>query len=106
MYLNKVEMAFCIDQVHIEVVLIVIIFKAPAPLGRCHSLVALRSQVSKVLSLLVNLDPCSFRNLKLQEDSFHPVKQVKILLHIVYRLAGVGSVLRHDIEVGQCSDTV
>ena len=107
MYLNKVEMAFCIDQVHTEVVLLIaIVFKAPAPLERCHSLVALRSLVSKLISLLVNLGPCSFRNSKLQEDIFHPVKLVKILVHIVNRLGGMASVLRHHIEVNQCPDTV
>ena len=90
MYFNKVEMAFCIDQVHTEVVLLItIVFKAPAPLGLCHLLVAQCSLVSKLLLLLVNLDPYLFRSSKLQEDIFHPMKLVKILLHIVYRLGGV-----------------
>ena len=44
MHLNKVEMGFRMDHVHTEVVLlIVIVFEAQAPLGRCHALVALGS---------------------------------------------------------------
>ena len=42
MHLNEVEMGFHMDHVNIEVVLLILIlFEVAAPLGRCHSLVAL-----------------------------------------------------------------
>jgi len=42
MHFNKVEIGFGIDHVYTEVVLIIQIgFQAPAPLGPCHSHVAL-----------------------------------------------------------------
>ena len=107
MHLNKVEMGFRMDHIHTEVILLIpIVLVAPAPLGRCHSQVALVSLMAWLLSLLVNLGPCSFRNSKLQEDIFHPVKLVKIFLHRGYRLGGVASVMCHHIEVDQCPDTV
>ena len=107
MHLNKVEMGFRMDNVDTELVLLIpIVFEAPAPLGRCHSHVALGSLMSKLLSLLVNLGPCSLRNATLQEDIFDPVKPVAIFLHIGYCLGGVASVLRHHIEFDQCPDTL
>jgi len=47
MHLNKVEMGFGMDHVHTEViVLIKIVFEAPALLKRCHIVVALASLMS------------------------------------------------------------
>jgi len=47
MHLTKVEMGFCIDDGHTEVVLFIPIgFEVPAPVGWCHALVALGSLMS------------------------------------------------------------
>jgi len=107
MHLNKVEMGFRMDHVHMEVVLLIaIVFEAPAPLGWYQSLGALGSLMLLLLLLLVTFGPCCFRNSKLHEDIFYPVKLVEIVLHIGHRLGGLASVLRHQIAVDQCLDTV
>jgi len=47
MPVNKVEMGFRMDHVHTEVVLLIpVAFKAPVPLGWCHSHDALGSLMS------------------------------------------------------------
>ena len=61
MHLNKVEMRFAVDQVHTSVVLFCTIIVAdPAPFGGGNRLVHLRSLMSQLPSLLVNLGPCAF----------------------------------------------
>jgi len=106
-YRTKVQMRCHMDHVHTQVVpLIPITCEALAPVGQCHSRVALGWLISFLLSLFVNHGLCSFWNLKLEEHIFHLVTPVEIFLHIGFCLRGVPSVLCHQIDVDQCPDTV
>ena len=87
MHLDKVEMGFAMDWVHTSVVLLLVILVTDsASLGRGHTLVYLRSLTSQVLSFFINLGLGAFRYLKLQEDIFHLVESVQIILHISHGL--------------------
>jgi len=100
MYLDKVEMRFALDQVHTSLVLLfTIVVKDPAPFRGRHSLAHLRSLMSYLPPLLVNLGQCTLGYSKLQEDTFHPVKSVQIIFHISYGVRRVASVLCHHTEV-------
>jgi len=54
--------------------------------------------------LLVNLGQCTLSYSKLQEDTFHPLKLVKIMFHRSYGVRRVASVLCHHTEVDERSD--
>jgi len=75
------------DDIHTEVVLLIpiVLFDAGG-LRPCPSHVALGSLMSELVSLLVNLGPCSFRNWKLQADIVHHVKPVDMFVDIGYHL--------------------
>src|SRR5207302_7409531 len=105
MQLNKVEMRFTVDQVHTSVILFRMINVVDsAPFGGGNRLVHLRSLMSQLSLLLVNLGPCVFCYSVLQEDIFHLVKMVQILFHISQSLRCLASVLCHHIEVDQRPD--
>jgi len=105
MYLDKVEMRFAMDQVHTSLVLIfAIVVTDPAPFRGTHGLAHLRSVMSYLPPLLVNLGQCTLSYSKLQEDTFHPLKLVQIMFHICYGVRRVAPVLCHHTEVEERSD--
>jgi len=105
MYHDKVEMRFAMDQVHTSLVLFfAIVVTDPAPFRRSNGLAHLGSLMSYLPPLLVNLAQCALSYLKLKEDTFHPVKLVKIMFHISYGVRRLASVLCHHTEVDERSD--
>ena len=105
MYLDKVEMRFAMDQVHTSLVLFfAILVTDPAPFRGSHGLARLRSLISYLPPLLVNLGQCTLSYSKLQEETFHSVKLVQIMFHISYGVRRVASVLCHHTEVDERSD--
>ena len=105
MYLDKVEMRFAMDQVHTSFVLFfAIVLTDLTPFRGSHGLAHLRFLMSDLAPLLVNLGLCTLSYWKLQEDTFHPVKLVQIMLHISYGVRGVAPVLCHHTEVDERSD--
>jgi len=105
MYFDKVEMRFAIDQVHTSHVLFfTIVVTDPAPFRGSHGLPHLRSLMSYLPPLLVNLGQSTLSYSKLQEDTFHPVKFVQIMFHISYGVRRVAPVLCHHAEVDVGSD--
>jgi len=105
MYLDKGEMRFAMDQVHTSLVLcFAIVVTDPAPFRGSHGLAHLRSLMSYLPPLLVNLGQCTLSYSKLQEDTFHPVKLVQLMFHISYGVRRVALVLCHHTEVDERSD--
>ena len=105
MYLDKLEMRFAMDQVHTSLVLFsAIVVADPALLRGSHGLAYLRSLMSYLPPLLVNLGQCMLSYSKLQEDTLYPVKLVQIMFHISYGVRRVASVLCHHTEVDEHSD--
>src|ERR1700743_2756910 len=105
MYLDKVEMRFAMNQVHTSLVLFfAVAFTDPAPFRGGHGLAHLRSLMSYVPPLLVNLGQCTLSYSKLQEDTFHLVKLVEIIFHISYGVRRVASVMRHHTQVDERPD--
>jgi len=105
MYPDKVEMGFAMDQVHMSLVLFfAIVVTDPVPFRGSHGLAHLRSLMSYLPPLLVNLGQCTLSYWKLQEDTFHPVKLVQIMFHISYGVRLVAPVLCHHTEVDEHSD--
>ena len=105
MYLDKAEMRFAMDQVHTSLVLFFsVVVTDPAPFRGGHGLAHLRSLMSYLPPLLVNLGQCTLSYLKLQEDTFHLVQLVEIIFHISYGVRCVAWVLRHHTEVDERSD--
>ena len=71
MYLDEVEMRFAMDQVHPSPVLFfAIVVMDPAPFGGGYGLAHLRSLMSYLPALLLNLAQCTLGYSKLQEDTF------------------------------------
>jgi len=105
MYLDKVERRFAMDQVHTSLVLFfAIVVTDPAPFTGSHGLAYLRSLMSYLPPLLVNLGQCTLSYSKLQEATFHPVKLVQIRFHISYGVRRVAPVLCHHTEGDERSD--
>ena len=105
MYLDKVEMRFAMDQVHPSpVVFFAIVVTDPAPFRGGYGLAHLRSLMSYLPPLLVNLGQCTLGYSTLQEDTFHLVKSVQIIFPISYGVRCMASVLCHHTEVDERSD--
>jgi len=105
MYLDKVEIQFAMNQVHTSLVLFfAIVVMDSAPFRGSHGLAHLRSLISYLPPLLVNLGQCTLSYSKLQEDTFHSVKLVQIMFHISYGVRRVASVLCHHTGVDEGSD--
>jgi len=105
MYLDKVEMRLAMDQVHTLLVLFfAIVVTDLAPFRGSHGLADLRSLMSYLPPLLVNLGQYTLSYSKLQENTFHPVKLVQIMFHKSYGIKHMASVLCHHTEVDERSD--
>jgi len=105
MYLDKVEMRFAIYQVYTLLVLFfAIVITDQAPYKGSYGLAHLRSLISYLPLLLINLGQCTVSYSKLQEDTFRPVKLVQIRFHISYGVRRVASVLYHHTEVDERSE--
>jgi len=83
MYLDKVEMRFVRDQVHTSGVLFfAIVVTDLARLRGSHGLAHLRSLMSYLPLLLINLGQYTLSYSKLQDDTFHLVKLAQIMFPI------------------------
>jgi len=93
------------DQVHTsQGLFFAMVVTDPLPFSGSHRLAHLRSLMSYLPPLLVKLDQSTLSYLKLQEDTFHPVKLVQIMFYISYGVRRVASVLCHHTGVDERSD--
>jgi len=105
MDLDKVEMQLAIDHVQMSLVLFFAILGTdPALFRGSHGLAHLRSMMPYLSPLLVKLGLCTLSDLKIQEDTFHPVKLVQIMFLIFYGVRRLASVWCHHTEVNELSD--
>jgi len=92
------------DRVHtLLMIFLVIVVTDPAPFRGSHRLAHLRSLMSYLPPLLVNLGQCMLSYSKLKEDTFHPVKLVQIMFPISYGVRRLASILYHYTQVDECS---
>jgi len=75
-----------------------------APFRGSHGLAHLRSLMSYLPPLLVDLGQYTLSYSKLHEDTFHPVKLVQIMFHTSYGVRRVAVVLCYHTEVEERSD--
>jgi len=93
------------DQLHTSLVLFfAIVVTDPALFRGSHRLPHLRSLMSYLPPLLVNLGQYTLSYSKLQKDTFHPVKLGWIMFHISYGVRRVAAVLCHHTGVDEHSD--
>ena len=92
------------DQVHTELVFFfTIVVTDPAPVRGSHGLAHLRSLMSYLPPLLINLGQYTLSYSKLHEDTFYPVNLVQIMFHIRNGVRRVAPVLCQHSEVDERS---